>query len=105
MNTDFAIPRTVASCPHCPGALHLEVDEWQNDGTPTEAGVHVSCDGETDDANDAHWQMPYVYWMPLEMKVYEWARVHIRVTETEEEMRAKLADWNAGSPLLGGMHQ
>lgn len=105
MKTDFDIPRRVAICPHCRanGKLYLEVDEWEEDGTPTEAGVHVSCDGETDDPNDVHYQMPYVYWMPMEHIVYKWAAKHVRVTETEEETRARLADFEAGKPLPGGM--
>jgi hypothetical protein len=105
MKTDFTIPRRVAICPHCrgEGKLHLEVDEWEKDGTPTEVGVHVSCENETDDDNDIHYQMPYVYWMPMEAIVYRWAVKHIRVTESEEETRAKLADWEAGKPLPGGM--
>ena len=107
MRTDFDIPRRVALCPHCrgDGILHLEVDEWEEDGTPTEAGVHVSCVNETDDTDDIHYHMPYVYWLPLEDIVYRWARVHVRVTESEAEARQRLADWNAGKPLPGGMTQ
>ena len=102
MQTDFDIPKSVAICPHCGGALHLEVDEWEENGTPTYVGVHVSCEGETDDPNDRHYQTPYVDWMPLEHRVWTWARVHIRVTESEDELRARMVDWNAGKPLPGG---
>lgn len=103
MQTDFDIPRRVAICPHCRGKLMLEVDEWEMDGTPTEAGAHVSCANETDDPNDVHYQMPYVYWMPMEGIVYRWAVKHIRVTESEGETRARLSDWATGKPLPGGM--
>lgn len=105
MKTDFTIPKHVALCPHCrgDGKLMLEVDEWEEDGTPTEEGIHVSCVNETDDTNDIHYHMPYVYWLPLEDIVYRWAVKHIRVTESEEKLRAKLADWNADKLLPGGM--
>lgn len=107
MQTDFDIPRRVALCPHCRGGgkLHLEVDEWEEGGVPTEADCHVSCENETDDENDIHYQMPYVYWMPLEMVVYKWAKKHVRVTETKAELLQKAADFAAGKPLPGGMRQ
>lgn len=103
MKTDFDIPKHIR-CPHCGGRLLLEVDEWLvESGEPTEAGCHVSCENETD--GDGHWQMPYVTLLPLEHRVYLWARKHVRVVESEEEVREKLRAWNAGEPLPGGMHQ
>lgn len=57
MKTDFNIPATVAVCPHCGGKLMLGVDEWLEDGEPTEAGCHVSCvDMPEDDVR--HYEMP-----------------------------------------------
>lgn len=105
MKTDFDIPASIATCPHCGSRLMLEVDEWLEAGEPTEAGCHVSCVNETDDENDRHYDMPYVWWLPLEHKVYLWARQHVRVVESEEEMCEKLRAWNAGEPLPGGMWQ
>lgn len=107
MKTDFDIPRRVALCPHCrgDGKLMLEVDEWEDDGTPTEIGCHVSCVNETDDPNDVHYDMPYVYWLPLTGIVYKWAVTHVRVTESEEETWQKLTEWNEGKPMKGGMRQ
>lgn len=101
MKTDFDIPATVAVCPHCGGKLMLEVDEWLEDGEPTEAGCHVSCVDEPEDED--HFPMPYVTLLPIEAKVYAWARQHIRVCESEEELREMLRAWNAGEPLPGGM--
>lgn len=69
-----AIPPDVAVCPHCQGQLWIEVDEWDSESRiPTEAGVHVSCENEPDsDPNDVHFQMPYVYWLPITKRVHEW---------------------------------
>lgn len=107
MKTDFDIPRNVATCPHCTtGNLYLEVDEWETEtGVPTEAGVHVSCDGETEQEDDPHWAQPYITLLPLEHKVWLWAKDNVRVEESEDEELARLADWNAGKPLPGGMHR
>ena len=101
MQTTFTVPREVALCPHCKkdGELWLEVDEWEDDGTPTEAGCHVSCTKETAYRDDVHWQMPYVYWLPLGHTVYQWAVEHIRIMPDEAEMREKLQAWNEGKPL------
>lgn len=105
MKTDFDIPPTVAICPHCgaDGKLYLEVEEWEEDGTPTEIGCHVSCENETMKRDDPHWREPYVTLLPLEYTVYLWAVKHVRVTETEEEERERLRAWNAGEPMKGGM--
>lgn len=71
-NLDGPIPTTVAVCPHCQGQLYLEVDEWDTEtGIPTEAGVHVSCVND-EESPGLHYQMPYVWWLPLEMTVYQW---------------------------------
>lgn len=101
MQTTFAVPRHVALCPHCgkDGELWLEVDEWEDGGVPTEAGCHVSCAKETERRDDIHWQMPYVYWLPLEDTVYRWAAEHVRIVPDEAEMREQLRAWNAGEPL------
>lgn len=100
MQTDFDIPAWVATCPHnCGGTLHLEVDEWEADGMPTEAGCHVSCDGETEQEDDPHWQMPYVTLLPLEHTVWLWAKDNIRIVPSEEETREKRRQWEAGEPI------
>jgi hypothetical protein len=106
MQTNFAIPRTVAICPHCGGALYLEIDSWLADtGEPTSCGIHVSCENEPDwnEEPDGHWEQPYITLLPLEHKVYLWAKDHVRVAESEGELRAKMADFVAGKPMPGGM--
>lgn len=98
MQTYFDIPTSVAICPCCQGALELEVSEWLSEtGAPTEEGCYVDC--------DKHCLLDYGTGVALVHRVYLWARAHIVVRETEEMMRAKLADWNAGRPLRGGMQR
>lgn len=77
------VPSTVAVCPHCRGALYLDVDEWESEtGVPTETGTHIHCEHEPDDdPRDVHYQMPYVYWLPLHARVYPWVAAHVRVVE------------------------
>jgi hypothetical protein len=104
LKTDFDVPDTIR-CPHCGGRLMLEVDEWLEDGEPTEIGCHVSCVNETEAWDDPHWQMPYVTLLPLEKEVYAWARKHVRVTETEEELRERVRAFEQGEPMPGGMRQ
>lgn len=66
------IPRSVAVCPYCQGDLSFEVEEWDAaTGVPTETGVMVSCTNERDPQIN-HFDMPYVYWLPMTMQVYDW---------------------------------
>lgn len=94
--TCIYLPRTFR-CPHCDdgGRLFVEIDEWDDDGIPTECGVHVSCVNEDDD----HWVMPYVTLLPLEERAYAWCVLNVRIIESEAETLAKLAAWNAGEPI------
>lgn len=96
---DQQIPSEIAVCPYCGGRLWFEVDEWDAETrVPTEAGVHVSCEDE-DEPEPDHYQMPYVYWMPLTARVYRWlVRTGYTVPEhTPAEERAMLDAWNAGA--------
>jgi len=90
------------ACPHCDEkTLYLEFDEWYEHGTPTEIGVHVHCKNETNKHHDRHDYMPYVYWLPLERRAYRWCLDHVRIVDNDD--RERLADWNEGKPLKGGM--
>ncbi len=83
-NNVMPVPATVAVCPHCGGALYLDVDEWDAEtGVPTETGTHIYCVNEPDDdaTFDIHYQMPYVYWLPLHARVYPWVAQRVRVVE------------------------
>ena len=49
-----------------------------------------------------HCTMPYVYWLPPDAK-----RRALGVQERADcfrDERQKLADWNAGKPMSGGIH-
>lgn len=86
-------------CPECDRRrLWVEFDEWEDDGTPTRLGTHVSCRNER---GGNHWTMPYVTLMPLEYRVAEWAAANVRIVESEATTRARLAAWNAGEPING----
>jgi hypothetical protein len=100
----LTVPATVAHCPYCGEAsLYFEVDEWDAETRqPTEAGVHVHCRHETGERGD-HDDMPYVYWLPVQERVYRWLindghTVIADAAETAENLRA----WNAGEPIRYG---
>lgn len=98
MITDFTLPDQF-KCPYCQATgLHLEVDEWEEGGIPTEEGCHVSCENESDDGPD-HYEMPYVFMLPLQKRVYEWARQNIRITEDEEDIRKRWRAFEQGEPI------
>jgi len=85
------------SCPECGmRTLYVEFDEWDDDGVPTEAGTHVSCENEE---ISPHWAMPYVDLMPLEIRAHYWAVKNIRVVESEAKVTERLRRWNAGEPI------
>lgn len=87
-----------APCPYCgERTLYLEFDEWESDGTPTEAGTHTHCKNEDEDDPRDHADMPYAYWLPVDVRAARWARKNIRIVEHDD--RKRLADWNAGKPL------
>jgi hypothetical protein len=83
-------------CPHCQTfPIYVEFDEWNEDGTPTEAGTHVSCTNEDDD----HWSLPYVTLLPLEVRAHQWAEKNVRIVESESKIRERLRQWNDGEPI------
>lgn len=93
------IPPEVAVCPYCGGKLTVQLETWvQLDdglwGAPTDETPHVECEFEPDmlqgddyddsDADDweawyeSHSAMPYVYLMPVEIKVARWLNANYR---------------------------
>ena len=90
----FVIEEKAFICPICGGKLVVEdIDEWEEeDGRVTESGFHINCATEPDIDGDLdefmewvnwHWSMPYVDWLPLQSRVYEWfdARYRYRFEE------------------------
>ena len=95
MQTDFNVPMSVAICTCCGGALSLEVHEWESaTGAPTEPGCYVDC--------NTHCILDYGTGVALVHRVWLWASAHVVVRETEEAVRARMADFVAGKPLPGG---
>jgi len=86
------------ACPYCAQrTLYLEFDESDADGVPTETGTHVRCTNEDEDDPRDHTDVPYVYWLPVQVRAARWAAMHVRIVWEDE--RAKLAAWNAGEPI------
>jgi len=79
-NEWFKFPLEVAICPICGAGVVANFDEWESEtGRVTECGFHVDCIDEPDIHADAwddwftsHWSMPYVDWLPLEVRLYQW---------------------------------
>ena len=81
------VPGDVAVCPYCGAALFVQCEQWsqQDDGSWAADNVHADCTGETDVGTpqweewlDSHSQMPYVYKLPVDMKVEKWVNEHYR---------------------------
>lgn len=96
--TYFKLPLNFR-CPECGRrALWCEIDEWLDDGIPTETGVHVSCRNER---RGDHWNQPYISLLPLEHRVYRWCLTNVRIVESEAATRERLRAWNAGEAIRG----
>ena len=78
-------------CPICGKRLTLEITEWTRDydgWKASDCGLEISCESEPDitDKNyeawlDSHFQMPYVYWLPVDNAVYAWLEDNYRFEE------------------------
>ena len=104
ITSDMSIDYPAELCPYCKcKTLYLEFDEWDEAGTPTEWGTHVHCTNEDESDPHDHVDMPYVYWLPVQVRAAHWAAEEVCIVETDD--RQRLADWNAGKALPGGMHR
>ena len=86
----IAIPPEVATCPYCGAKLWVQLDTWtqQNDGmwgAMEDETPHVECGNEPDvlskewdDWYFSHSKMPYVYQLPVELKVAKWLNATYR---------------------------
>jgi hypothetical protein len=84
------IPARIAVCPICGAEVVIDyIDEWEEDeeliynGRPllraSELGVKVNCikepsmdSSEWRDWFNGHWSTPYIDWLTVEKKVYDW---------------------------------
>jgi hypothetical protein len=93
---DIDIPTDLAVCPICGRHLIIEdIDEWEieppNEGRVTEGGFHITChtQPDIDDTDDDyfhewfnwHYSMPYVDWLPVEVRVYRWFDRRYRIVD------------------------
>ena len=71
-DVELPVPADVAICPYCSGKLTATFTGWAEDGDALKADeTHLTCENETEDGDD-HTAMPYVYWLPVEMRVQNW---------------------------------
>lgn len=73
-------------CPICEAKVYLtEVSCWETDTGKIE---QISCDCETEPEIDSdewwtwhreHYSMPYVYWLPYEIRALEWLNARYRM--------------------------
>jgi hypothetical protein len=87
----FDVPPSVAVCPYCGGKLTVQAEDWveMDDGTwgvLEDATPHADCETEPDDIESDEWEdwfeshsrMPYVYQMPVEIKIAKWLNANYR---------------------------
>jgi hypothetical protein len=106
MDDPFDIPPDIATCPACGAGLIAQVTEWyeEDDGRHCgEHGAEIGCSKEPDIDSEVDWMdwfdshahtlnMPYVYWLPEEQKVYAWLETNVRFVSGREE-KEKLEKW------------
>lgn len=79
--SEIALPDLFV-CPICGQPIYVsEVNAWTEDekGDVKAETVKIDCttapdidDAAFEDYLNSHWSMPYVDWLPLEMRVTEW---------------------------------
>ena len=86
----ISIPPEIAVCGICGAEVVLEIDEIEEDSAglwaASQSGVNVNCATEPsmDDEKAwysfhwSHWSMPYVDWLPVQIRVYRWLLQHYR---------------------------
>lgn len=105
------IPDSVATCPYCGATLVAEVIEWEVESLqPTENGVYVDCEVQDTAPADVprHYVMPYVYHLPMQMRVAAWLRRWYRVWDNDLVLVAPSLPVDvqmrlAGAPMLPGL--
>lgn len=81
------VPAEVAVCPYCKARLVASFEEWEQNDDGTWSGISVCLDCVTEpdiDSDewegwmDGHSQMPYVYMLPVCVKVEAWINERYR---------------------------
>lgn len=83
----FKIPTSLAVCPYCNPKLYASCEAWtENDeGEWLADSITVDCETEPDiDSDewrewfDSHSDMPYVYQLPVNVKIENWINSNFR---------------------------
>lgn len=87
-STIINIPRDVAVCPYCEAALSVSCDTWEemNDGTWQAEHIECLCHNEPEEMDSKEWDewlsvhsdMPYVYQLPVDLRVLAWVNARYR---------------------------
>jgi hypothetical protein len=81
------IPPEVARCPYCDERLFCQPTAWEQDDDgswyASESGLECWSEPDIDDEEWLDWcaehtSMPYVYWLPVDMKVIDWLKTKYR---------------------------
>lgn len=83
----FAVPPEVAVCPYCNENIYAWFDCWlEVNGLWVGSGVYFSCESEPENGESPEWEryvrehtfFPYVYRLPVCVKVEKWIMDHYR---------------------------
>ncbi len=86
------VPESIAVCPYCGAALYVQFEEWEQlldqSWQVSDTGAKAECESEPelatheehvyDEWMKRHTYMPYVYWLPVEVKVTTWLQAKFR---------------------------
>lgn len=110
LNDIYSIPTDIAVCPYCGSDLFFDFDEYDLEtGMPTESGLHVWCPADlADKIGGDHDDMPYAYWLPVNMRVFSWLAQSQQLRDgirkyREQQDRMRLDEWNSGRPIRIGV--
>ncbi len=77
------VPKVVARCPICKSRLIIEVTGCvEESGRSFPDEITLTCVNENSKKcpeNAIEWQMPYVYWLPVEMSCQNWLTKMMRI--------------------------
>jgi hypothetical protein len=91
-NSPPEIPAFIAVCPICGAGVRIEeINEWETEtGRVPVCGFHINCVTEPglhskkwEEWFNAHWSMPYVDWLPLEIRVHKWFDRRYRIKKEQ----------------------
>lgn len=90
-----SVPKDIAVCPECHGALSAEIDAWETDtGIPSNEGIRVTCDAEEeafwtaiDAEEEPEWEHRWWQgeWIGTIDKVTRWAQANLRIKSEETQ--------------------